>query len=86
MQCYRSGGCGPYEMYSCSECPASKPEYVNAQYKWIQTLVDFENGTVTCPACNLKVKDDRIYSWETEPSYKFCPYCGVRVEGLSQNR
>ena len=27
MSCYRKGGCGPYEMYSCSECPASKPEY-----------------------------------------------------------
>ena len=27
MACYRSGGCGPYEMRSCSECPASKPEY-----------------------------------------------------------
>lgn len=29
MTCYRSGGCGPYEMYSCSECPASKPEYAD---------------------------------------------------------
>lgn len=29
MVCYKSGGCGVYEMYSCSECPASKPEYVN---------------------------------------------------------
>lgn len=28
MKCYRSGGCGPYEMYSCNECPASKPEYL----------------------------------------------------------
>lgn len=28
MNCYRSGGCGPYEMYSCTECPASKPEYM----------------------------------------------------------
>lgn len=28
MKCYRDGGCGPYEMYSCSECPASKPEYL----------------------------------------------------------
>lgn len=28
MQCYRSGGCGPYENRSCSECPASKPEYL----------------------------------------------------------
>ena len=26
MKCYRSGGCGPYEMYSCSECPYSKPQ------------------------------------------------------------
>lgn len=28
MTCYRQGGgCGPYEMSSCGECPASKPEY-----------------------------------------------------------
>lgn len=26
--CYRAGGCGPFEMYSCNECPASKPEYL----------------------------------------------------------
>lgn len=29
MTCYKSGGCGVYEMRSCSECPASKPEYLN---------------------------------------------------------
>lgn len=28
MKCYRKGGCGPYEMYSCQECPASKREYL----------------------------------------------------------
>lgn len=36
MACYRNGGCGPYEMYSCSECPASKPEYLergSVEYK-----------------------------------------------------
>lgn len=27
MSCYKNGGCGVYEMYSCSECPASKPFY-----------------------------------------------------------
>jgi len=27
MACYKSGGCGAYEMYSCSECPASRPGY-----------------------------------------------------------
>lgn len=33
MTCYRSGGCGPYEMRSCSECPASKPEYLTSNNK-----------------------------------------------------
>lgn len=28
MQCYREGGCGPYESLSCTECQASKPEYL----------------------------------------------------------
>lgn len=28
MHCYKNGGCGVYEMYPCSECPASKPEYL----------------------------------------------------------
>ena len=27
MQCYRDGGCGPYEGLSCTECKASKPDY-----------------------------------------------------------
>ena len=31
--CYRNGGCGPYEMYSCSECPASKSDYVQFKTK-----------------------------------------------------
>ena len=28
MTCYRKGGCGPYEMYSCNDCPASKESYL----------------------------------------------------------
>ena len=31
--CYRDGGCGPYEMYSCNECPASKPDYLQRNIK-----------------------------------------------------
>lgn len=31
MTCYRNGGCGPYEMYSCNERPASKPEYLRTR-------------------------------------------------------
>ena len=33
MACYKSGGCGIYEMYSCSECPASKSEYANKYFE-----------------------------------------------------
>ncbi len=33
MACYRYGGCGPYEMRLCSECPASKPEYVERELR-----------------------------------------------------
>ena len=28
MNCYREGGCGPYEGRSCNECPASKESYL----------------------------------------------------------
>lgn len=31
MTCYRNGGCGPFEMYSCNVCPASKPEYLQRE-------------------------------------------------------
>ena len=33
MTCYRNGGCGPYEMRPCNECPASKPEYLKPKDK-----------------------------------------------------
>lgn len=39
MKCYRDGGCGPYEMYSCADCPASKPEYA-ARDKKVLTNAD----------------------------------------------
>lgn len=35
MACYRNGGCGPYEMRSCNECPASKPQYLNKDKKFL---------------------------------------------------
>ena len=28
MICYKSGGCGQYKGYNCSECPASNPSYL----------------------------------------------------------
>ena len=37
MSCYKDGGCGIYEMYSCYECPASKPEYLKRKSREPQT-------------------------------------------------
>lgn len=37
MTCYRKGGgCGPYEMLSCGECPASKPDYLATPYEGLK--------------------------------------------------
>lgn len=44
-QCYRDGGCGPYENRPCNECPASKPEYMLKQ-KNISIFVCMLNGEV----------------------------------------
>ena len=33
MKCYRQGGCGPYAMYSCGECPASNKAYLKRHFK-----------------------------------------------------
>ena len=33
IPCYRNGGCGPYEMRSCYECPASKSDYLQRDVK-----------------------------------------------------
>ena len=66
MKCYRNGGCGPYEMYSCSECPASKEDYIHRVGK-----------TNTSTEFNLKdleelVEKVRIASQRLE-AYISCP-------------
>ena len=40
MNCYKSGSCGIYENRSCSECPASKPDYLvrNLNDNFVQKL------------------------------------------------
>lgn len=48
MSCYKDGGCGVYEMYSCHECPASKPEYLKKKEREPQTVevvVELRNVT-----------------------------------------
>ena len=52
MKCYRDGGCGIYEGYSCSECPASKPEYANKK---------FANDSAEKNICNvIKIKGEIV--------------------------
>ena len=50
MACCRNGGCGPYENRSCSECPASKPEYVMRTANFAHRATDKE------PKKSIKIK------------------------------
>ena len=77
MTCYRTDGCGPYEMYPCSKCPASKPEYLNRNkpnvFEWKMVLDDFEDGNGNreyphCSNCGRGVYRHDAGSW--------CPFCG----------
>lgn len=57
MECYREGGCGPYEMLSCSECPASKREYLinrirkQIEETWPDWKIDFANECLESIHC-----------------------------------
>lgn len=68
MECYRSGGCGPYEMYSCSECPASRPEYVNRGV--IQ--MDVKSKTMTIADVKDRIVD---LQYDRENFMKIQEYC-----------
>lgn len=74
MRCYRSGGCGPYEMYSCNECPASKPNYLNKNSK---TPINEERhahweAQYVCSLCGESVSTIK----------KECPSCHAKMDGL----
>ena len=73
MTCYKSGGCGVYENRSCSECPASKPEYINQtkEAKWVYDhWCEFK-----CSNCG---------NWSNSKPYrgmeKYCPECGAKMK------
>lgn len=91
MACYRSGGCGPYEMLSCSECPASKPEYLKKnvcanQKKETTGLTDFlgnEIQLLPCPCCGGEAKI--IFNNDgdgDEYSFVECQKCGLQTPGF----
>jgi len=86
MKCYREGGCGPYEMQSCSECPASKPEFVEKKevYMGKQSTTSQENQPEAVNYGSSKPLRDwtlgevkeycksRVATWDEETEGKGC--------------
>lgn len=89
MRCYRSGGCGPYEMYSCNECPASKPGYLKTDNALPPVLCNSGSNAIHhhyfgCPVCGSEVGGFVITGsgdddWITHQD-KFCRECGQRID------
>jgi hypothetical protein len=82
MPCYKSGGCGAYEMLSCNECPASKPEYLlrskhpcdGCDHGWGTAN---ENGI---EVCNDTCKEFKDWS-EQQAMAKLCGQCN-KTDGM----
>lgn len=94
MQCYREGGCGPYEGRSCTECPASKPEYlVQKILKWSKSTRlkptethekrtrAIENTRVQSEEANMdKPIDQQAKADAGKPHPSYCPI--ALIEGV----
>ena len=86
MKCYRQGGCGPYEMLSCNECPASKPEYLKkadtAHWIWDPNGTDWGIGAWRCSKCQA-INQNIGYNSKINPmnytGSKYCPNCGLKM-------
>jgi hypothetical protein len=64
MTCYRNGGCGPFEMYSCNVCPASKPEYLQREQPKPKTRADQLRA----------MTDEELAEWLDNNTYRFPIY------------
>ena len=87
MKCYRDGGCGPYEMYSCADCPASKPEYA-ARGKKVLTNADRIRSMTDEELAEFL---EYLYShcdgpWEILFERKFCDHCPAPEYELEDGR
>ena len=93
MKCYRQGGCGPYEMLPCNECPASKPEYLekvktakwvwdSSKWTWNPIVKKWTIGVWRCSNCQA-INHSIEHSSKVNPlSYtnsKYCPNCGQKM-------
>ena len=70
MACYKSGGCGVYENRSCSECPASKPEYLERNKEHTNEYAIRNLWTIEQLAAALifySKEEDWDYNYDDEP-------------------
>ena len=81
MTCYRSGGCGPYENRSCSECPASKPEYLDKVNTITNDIIEFVPQSIEAPCliCGEDVPIDFPERWPV-----VCDKCKTAVMKLRE--
>ena len=46
MGCFRQGGCGTYEHYSCNECPANNSKYAERYKENLKSVVVTIEGDI----------------------------------------
>ncbi len=78
MACFRNGGCGPYEMYSCSECPASKPEYAKRDEDNLLNKAISQISHI-CSTCGLRGKSEDWCEYHDRKILKKEDGCGSWV-------
>jgi hypothetical protein len=85
-------GCENYNGIKCKSCwvadmldeienaPALSPDEVRGVGEWIEDRMDYR-----CSACGETVKDEIFYMFYPYRLPKFCPNCGARMKGASED-
>ena len=59
------------------EMPTLTYEDLAPHGRWVK---DLHGDTFSCSECGHKIKDNRIYNWETCPSERYCGGCGAKMD------
>lgn len=75
MACYRNGICGPFQNWSCNQCPASKSSY-------LQNRSAKKENELSIKGCNLSFKTRYgTYEEAWEELKKICESAGISICG-----
>ncbi len=77
MTCYRNGGCGPYEMLSCGECPASKKEYLKRYEPEEEVKPSIGDTVFLIVRKRARVTDSEWFSYVKESTVTENNFCRV---------